>query len=100
MHTFLAQQPEAELALRRGARRQMAMIRGWLERGVDGFRLDVFNAFFKHAELSDNPAIRDLPTLAGPWRVLPPGPPVRQGALSFHGWLREFARRSISSRGA
>ena len=32
------------------------MVRGWLERGVDGFRLDVFNAFFKHADLPSNPA--------------------------------------------
>ena len=31
------------------------MVRGWLERGVDGFRLDVFNAFFKDAELLSNP---------------------------------------------
>jgi alpha-glucosidase len=29
--------------------------RFWLERGVDGFRLDVFNAYFKHADLPDNP---------------------------------------------
>jgi glycosidase len=27
----------------------------WIERGVSGFRLDVFNAYFKHPELLDNP---------------------------------------------
>ena len=31
------------------------MVRGWLDRGVDGFRLDVFNAFLKHPELPSNP---------------------------------------------
>ena len=31
------------------------MVRGWLERGVDGFRLDVFNAFFKDEQLLSNP---------------------------------------------
>jgi alpha-glucosidase len=31
------------------------MVRRWLERGVDGFRLDVFNAFFKQADLLPNP---------------------------------------------
>ncbi len=31
------------------------MVRGWLARGVDGFRLDVFNAFLKHPELPSNP---------------------------------------------
>ena len=34
---------------------QWAMVRGWLDRGVDGFRLDVFNAFLKDPELRDNP---------------------------------------------
>jgi hypothetical protein len=33
------------------------MVRGWLERGVDGFRLDVFNAFLKDPDLRDNPVI-------------------------------------------
>ena len=31
------------------------MVRGWLDRGVDGFRLDVFNAFLKHPDLPSNP---------------------------------------------
>ena len=31
------------------------MVRGWLERGVDGFRLDVFNVFLKHPDLPSNP---------------------------------------------
>ena len=29
----------------------------WLERGVDGFRLDVANAYLHDATLTDNPAI-------------------------------------------
>ena len=33
------------------------MVRGWLARGVDGFRLDVFNAFLKDPDLRDNPVI-------------------------------------------
>lgn len=55
MHTFLPEQPDVNWrnpALRAA---MMAMVRGWLDRGVDGFRLDVFNAFFKDAELSSNP---------------------------------------------
>jgi alpha-glucosidase len=42
------------------------MVRGWLVRGVDGFRLDVFNAFLK------DPALRDNPVIDGdsPWRRL------------------------------
>jgi alpha-glucosidase len=30
-------------------------VRFWLERGVDGFRLDVFNVYFKDEQLRDNP---------------------------------------------
>ncbi len=59
MHTFLVQQPELNWRSPAVRDAQMTMIRGWLDRGVDGFRLDVFNAFFKHADLPDNPPIRD-----------------------------------------
>ena len=37
---------------------QFAMVRGWLERGVDGFRLDVFNAFLKDPRAALEPAPR------------------------------------------
>ena len=55
MHTFLPEQPD--LNWRNPAVREamLTMVRGWLERGVDGFRLDVFNAFFKDEQLLSNP---------------------------------------------
>jgi alpha-glucosidase len=55
MHTFLPEQPD--LNWRKAAVREamLTMVRGWLERGVDGFRLDVFNAFFKEEALLSNP---------------------------------------------
>ena len=90
MHTFLAQQPELNWRSQAVRDAQMAMIRGWLGRGVDGFRLDVFNAFFKHSELPDNPRIRD------PRRWQGRGPYFRQRHLydkeqpELHDWLREF----------
>ena len=70
-HTFLAEQPELNWRDPAVEAAQFAMVRGWLERGVDGFRLDVFNAFLKHPELPSNP------TPAGHDRVGPPGPPLR-----------------------
>ena len=42
-------------ASRRVEAAQLAMVRGWLDRGVDGFRLDVFNTFLKHPDLPSNP---------------------------------------------
>jgi alpha-glucosidase len=54
-HMFLKGQPD--LNWRNPAVRQAVMegVRFWLDRGVDGFRLDVFSAWYKHADLPDNP---------------------------------------------
>lgn len=54
-HMFDKRQPD--LNWRNPAVRQamLDVYRFWLERGVDGFRLDVFNAYFKHPDLPDNP---------------------------------------------
>jgi alpha-glucosidase len=55
LHTFLPEQPDLNWhnpAVREAC---LDVVRFWLERGVSGFRLDVFNAYFKHPELRDNP---------------------------------------------
>jgi alpha-glucosidase len=54
-HMFYKQQPD--LNWRNPAVRQamLDVFRFWLERGVDGFRLDVFNVYFKDAQLRSNP---------------------------------------------
>jgi len=56
-HKFLRQQPK--LNWMNGAAREAALnvLDIWLERGVDGFRLDVANAFLHDTRLRDNPAI-------------------------------------------
>ena len=56
-HTFLVGQPELNWRNPAVETAQWEMVRGWLRRGVDGFRLDVFNAFLKDPELRDNPVI-------------------------------------------
>jgi alpha-glucosidase len=35
----------------------LAVARFWLDRGVDGFRLDTINFYFHDKELRDNPAL-------------------------------------------
>lgn len=54
-HMFLKEQPD--LNWRNPAVRSalMQVVRFWLDRGVDGFRLDVFNAWYERAGLPDNP---------------------------------------------
>jgi alpha-glucosidase len=65
-HTFLVGQPELNWRNSAVEAAQWDMVRGWLARGVDGFRLDVFNAFLKDPELRDNPVIEGT----SPWRRL------------------------------
>jgi alpha-glucosidase len=56
-HTFLVGQPELNWRNPAVEAAQWDIVRGWLKRGVDGFRLDVFNAFLKDPELRSNPII-------------------------------------------
>ncbi len=60
MHTFLVEQPELNWRNPAVEAAQFRMVRGWLERGVDGFRLDVFNVFLKHPDLLANPVREGL----------------------------------------
>jgi len=55
LHTFLAEQPDLNWRNPGVEAAQFGMVRGWLERGVDGFRLDVFNVFLKHPDMPSNP---------------------------------------------
>lgn len=69
LHNFLAQQPDLNL---HNAEVQDALLdaaRFWLDRGVDGFRLDVAN-FYTH-----DPALRDNPPADRPGGSGPPAKP-------------------------
>lgn len=62
-HTFLVEQPELNWRTSGVEDAQFAMVRGWLARGVDGFRLDTFNVFLKHPDTPSNPSLHG----ASPW---------------------------------
>jgi alpha-glucosidase len=55
LHAFLPQQPDINWRNPEARKAQLDVFRFWLERGVDGFRLDVFNAYFKDAAFRNNP---------------------------------------------
>lgn len=66
-HKFLRQQPKLNW-MNDGAREAaLAVLDCWLQRGVDGFRLDVANAFLHDPDLIDNPGI----------------PPVERGSVEW-----------------
>lgn len=57
LHNFLAEQPDLNV---RNPAVQDALLesaRFWLERGIDGFRLDVVNFYIHDAQLRDNPSL-------------------------------------------
>ncbi len=54
-HMFLPQQPDLNWHNPGVRRALLDAARLWLDRGVDGFRLDVFNAWYEDAQLRSNP---------------------------------------------
>ncbi|WP_137939615.1 alpha-glucosidase family protein [Chitinivorax sp. B] len=55
LHNFLASQPDLNLHNPSVRAALLEDMRFWLDRGVDGFRLDTVNFYFHDAELRDNP---------------------------------------------
>ena len=56
-HKFLRQQPKLNWMKAEAREAALAVLDTWLKRGVDGFRLDVANAFLHDTKLTDNPPI-------------------------------------------
>jgi alpha-glucosidase len=57
LHNFLASQPDLNFHSRAVQDAVLAAMRFWLERGVDGFRLDTVNYYFHDQRLRDNPGV-------------------------------------------
>ncbi|MFL0695127.1 MAG: alpha-glucosidase family protein [Agrobacterium tumefaciens] len=55
MHNFLASQPDLNFHNKTVQDAVLDAVRFWLDRGVDGFRLDTVNYYFHDKELRDNP---------------------------------------------
>jgi len=57
LHNFLAEQPDLNFHNRDVQDALLDVTRFWLERGVDGFRLDTINFYFHSQGLESNPAL-------------------------------------------
>ena len=55
LHQFLPEQPELNWRNLQVERAMFDVLRFWLDRGVDGFRMDVIGMILKDSELRDNP---------------------------------------------
>ncbi len=75
-HKFLRQQPKLNWRNADAKAAAMAVLDAWLKRGVDGFRLDVANAYLHDPALKDNPPVPESLRDAQSW--------VRAENLQFH----------------
>ncbi len=57
LHNFLISQPDLNLHSMAVQDALLDVTRFWLDRGVDGFRLDTINFYFADAQLRDNPPL-------------------------------------------
>ena len=55
LHNFLESQPDLNFHNPKVREEALSVARWWLERGVDGFRLDTVNFYFHDQELRNNP---------------------------------------------
>ena len=61
LHNFLTEQPDLNVHTPAVQEALLDVARFWLERGVDGFRLDTINFYFHDKYLRDNPSLpKDL----------------------------------------
>lgn len=59
LHNFLTSQPDLNFHNPAVQEALLDVMRFWLERGVDGFRLDTINFYFHDRLLRDNPALHE-----------------------------------------
>ncbi|MDR1293073.1 MAG: alpha-glucosidase [Clostridiales Family XIII bacterium] len=89
LHLFSPKQPELNWENPQLRREIYAMMRRWLSRGVDGFRMDVISLIAKPDDFSDGPA--------GPGGYFDPR--ARAAANpKVHEYLREMRREALAGR--
>ena len=59
LHTFYPEQPDLDWRNPEVVEAMQSVVRFWLERDVDGFRVDAVNVLVKDAELRDDPPARE-----------------------------------------
>ncbi|HKO46671.1 MAG TPA: alpha-amylase family glycosyl hydrolase [Polyangiaceae bacterium] len=70
-HAYLKQQPDLNFRNPQVEQELLGVLRFWLERGVDGFRVDAVHHLIKDSEFRDNPSNPDfVPTMAPHKRLL------------------------------
>ena len=96
LHIFLEQQPDLNFRNPKVVEAMHDVIRFWLDRGADGFRIDVIAGLIKDAELRDNP-IRAVTDPDIPWNAKGTQDPLySHDRPEVHDIIRGFRRVSDS----
>jgi len=90
LHLFSPKQPDLNWENPEVRQAIHTMMRWWLDRGVDGFRMDVINLISKDPALPDGPLLRGGP-LGDPWGAVVCGPRI-------HEFLQELHREVVAGR--
>jgi oligo-1,6-glucosidase len=91
LHLFSRKQPDLNWETPEVRRAIHAMMRWWLERGVDGFRMDVINMISKHPELPDGPVRANRAPYGDGFEYVNCGPRI-------HEFLQEMHRAVLAGR--
>jgi len=99
-HAFLKEQPDLNWRNPEVRREMYAAMRYWLERGVDGFRVDVLWHLIKDAEWRDNPPNPDFRPDQIPYNALLPvystdQPEVHEIACEMRSLLDAYPERVL-----
>jgi alpha-glucosidase len=97
LHLFLKEQPDLNWRNPEVVEAMHDVLRFWLDKGVDGFRMDVVMLCIKHPDFPDNPPAEDSPfaALVG----LSQDPIYYMGRPEVHDMIREFRRIFDSYKG-
>ncbi|TQL01185.1 alpha-glucosidase [Cellulomonas sp. SLBN-39] len=93
LHLFSRKQPDLNWENPQVREAVHAMMRWWLDRGVDGFRMDVINLISKHVD--EHGGLSDAP--AGDGRLAPQGSGSTNGPR-LHEFLQEMHREVFAGR--
>ncbi|APZ33384.1 glucohydrolase [Microbacterium aurum] len=92
LHLFASKQPDLNWDNPDVREAVYTMMRWWLDRGVDGFRMDVINLISKHPDLPDG--------LVPEGKTHGDGFPHFSAGPRLHEYLREMRREVFDGRGA
>jgi oligo-1,6-glucosidase len=90
LHLFSRKQPDLNWENAQVREAVYAMMRWWLDRGVDGFRMDVINFISKDPALPDGPVLGDGPYGDGSGAYV--------GGPRIHDFLQEMHREVLGGR--